>query len=104
MVPVYDVAIAANDWCVQPGGALDFERARGLCYAYQSKRPLTAEERQAWPMVFRLAALRFWLSRLWDSQFPKAGEMTFQKDPNEFKQILKMRIAEAAELHTLWLD
>jgi homoserine kinase type II len=51
-----------------------------------------------------LAALRFWLSRLWDFQFPKAGEMTFQKDPDEFKQILRMRIAEAADLETLWLD
>jgi homoserine kinase type II len=101
---IYDVAISVNDWCVQPGGALDFARASGLCRAYQANRPLTAKERKAWPIVLRLAALRFWLSRLWDFQFPKAGEMTFQKDPDEFKQILRMRIAEAADLETLWLD
>lgn len=101
---IYDVAISVNDWCVQPGGALDFARASGLCRAYQANRPLTAVERKAWPIVLRLAALRFWLSRLWDFQFPKAGEMTFQKDPDEFKQILRMRIAEAADLETLWLD
>lgn len=99
---IYDVAITANDWCVQPDGGLDYERARGLCHAYQSVRTLTAAERNAWPMLLRLAVLRFWLSRLWDSQFPKAGEMTFLKNPDEFKQILLARIAEAESLGMLW--
>lgn len=99
---LYDVAITVNDWCVQPDGVLDYARARGLCHAYQSERTLTTAERNAWPMLLRLAALRFWLSRLWDSQFPKPGEMTFLKNPDEFKQILLVRIAEAEHLGTLW--
>jgi len=101
---LYDVAITANDWCVQPDGALDYARARGLCHAYQSVRTLTTAELDAWPMLLRLAALRFWLSRLWDTQFPKPGEMTFLKNPDEFKQILLARIAEADHLGMLWKD
>ncbi|MCI0507896.1 MAG: homoserine kinase [Gammaproteobacteria bacterium] len=99
---LYDVAITLNDWCVEPDGALNFKRAHSLCNAYQSIRPVTTEEQKAWPLVLRQAALRFWLSRLWDSKFPKAGEMTFQKDPDEFKHILRARIAESAQLGFLW--
>ena len=83
-------------------GVLDFERAESLCHAYSSTRPVTASEIAAWPMLLRLAALRFWLSRLRDSHFPKAGEMTFQKDPDEFKEILVARIRESADLGNLW--
>ncbi|WP_455223252.1 homoserine kinase [Kaarinaea lacus] len=100
---LYDVAITVNDWCVLKDGSLDFVRARGLCSAYQSIRRLTEDEHQVWPLVLRLAALRFWLSRLWDLHFPKPGEMTFQKNPDEFKQILLMRITEGDNLKFLWL-
>ena len=99
---LYDVAIAVNDWCIGLDGVLDFERAQSLCHAYSSIRSVTADEKEAWPMLLRLAALRFWLSRLWDSHFPKAGEMTFQKDPNEFKEILLARIQESVDLDDLW--
>ena len=99
---LYDVAITVNDWCVRLNGALDFQRAKSLCHAYASVRPLTTAEKEAWPMVLRVAALRFWLSRLWDSHFPKAGEMTFQKDPDEFKQIILARIHESSKVGDLW--
>jgi homoserine kinase type II len=99
---LYDIAIAVNDWCAQPDGSLNFKRAQSLCQAYQSIRLVTGEEQKAWPLILRQAALRFWLSRLWDSRFPKAGEMTFQKDPDEFKRILLARIAESAQLGSLW--
>ena len=99
---LYDVAITVNDWCVELNGALHLELAHSLCLAYASIRTLNSQEKKAWPHVLRLAALRFWLSRLWDSHYPKAGELTFQKDPNEFKQILLARIQESADLGSLW--
>ena len=99
---LYDVAITVNDWCVCSNGELDFQLAKNLCHAYASVRPLTTAEKEALPMTLRLAALRFWLSRLWDSHFPKAGEMTFQKDPDEFKQILLARIRESSNVGELW--
>ena len=99
---LYDLAITLNDWCIRSGGELDFERAQSLCHAYNAIRSVTLHEKAAWPLILRLAALRFWLSRLWDSHFPKAGEMTFQKDPDEFKDILLARIRESVALGDLW--
>ena len=99
---LYDVAITVNDWCVNQNGELDFARARALCCAYTSIRPITKNELTAWPLILRTAALRFWLSRLWDRHYPKPGEMTFQKDPDEFRQILLARISEAAALVDMW--
>ena len=99
---LYDIAITVNDWCVNPDGSLDFSRAKVLCHAYSSLRAISKKELDAWPMMLRTAALRFWLSRLWDSCYPKPGEMTFQKNPDEFRQILLARISEGRELITLW--
>lgn len=93
---LYDLAITVNDWCVNDNGSLDERRAAALCRAYQSERPVTEAERQAWSLMLRRGALRFWLSRLWDMHYPKQGEMTFQKNPDVFRDILKYRTLESA--------
>lgn len=99
---LYDLAITTNDWCVDEVGKLDFELAHALCNAYQQERPLTSLEQQAWPIMLRLAAMRFWLSRLWSFHHPKKGEMTFQKNPDDFKNILRARREEYEQLRCLW--
>lgn len=90
-VLAYDLAIAVNDWCVEADGSLNASRLSAMLQAYESVRPLTQAEFGAWNGLLRIAALRFWLSRLYDKIYPQAGELTHAKEPDHFKNILKLR-------------
>jgi homoserine kinase type II len=90
---LYDVAITVNDWCMTPDGALNADHAQTFLRAYHAVRPLQASEIAAWPLMLRLAALRFWLSRLFDMYLPRNGEMVHAHDPRHFERVLKQHIA-----------
>lgn len=88
---LYDLAITANAWCSRPDGSLDATLCAALRDSYEAERPLVPGEAEHWPVVLRAAALRFWLSRLHDFHFPREGDLTHTKDPEEYRRILLMR-------------
>lgn len=86
---LYDVAICANDWCLDAEHRLDPLRTSALLEAYAGERPFTAEEAACWPAMLRVAALRFWLSRTLAAQAHADQPGVLVKDPLHFMQILQ---------------
>ena len=91
---VFDIAVCLNDWCVDlDSGAAVPERTQAFLVAYESVRPLEAAERALLPAMLRAAALRFWLSRLWDWYLPREASVLKPHDPTRFERLLRQRIA-----------
>jgi len=90
---LFDIAVCLNDWCIDLAtGAKDDERSAAFLAAYQSVRPLTAQERQLLPAMQRAGALRFWLSRLWDLHLPREAAVLKAHDPSHFEHVLRKRL------------
>jgi homoserine kinase type II len=101
-VLLYDVAVTVNDWCSSGDGSLEAEKVLAMLGAYKQVRPFSDDEAEAWPVMLRAGALRFWLSRLQDMHFPREGELTHIKDPNVFRNILLARKEQTETLLELW--
>jgi homoserine kinase type II len=87
--PLFDLAIVANDWCLQENSSeLDQNKLAALMRGRCSILPLTDGEKKAWPMALRWAALRFYLSRLYDFHLPRSGK---RLNPGCFREILRAR-------------
>jgi homoserine kinase type II len=92
---LFDLAVCLNDWCVDlDSGRLDEVRASAFVAAYEGERPLSTDERRLMPALLRAAALRFWISRLWDFYLPRDASMLKPHDPTHFERVLRHRVAE----------
>ena len=90
---LFDLAVTVNDWCMASPGELDPERLSAMLEGYSALRPITDAERKLWPEMLRSAALRFWISRLYDCYFPRSGEIIKPHDPRHFQRILQAHAA-----------
>ena len=98
---VFDIAVLLNDWCVDDQGELVTNRISATLDAYQQHRRLEPIEFDALPVMLRITALRFWLSRLYDKSFPLSGELTFIKNPEIFRDMLGLRGSRQDEIARL---
>jgi homoserine kinase type II len=91
----FDIAVCLNDWCIDLStGRLAEDRATAFVAAYQGVRPLTGDELRLLPALMRAAALRFWVSRLWDYHLPREASMLTPHDPAHFERVLRQRVEQ----------
>ena len=88
----FDLAGCLNDWCIDlDSGRMVEPRAAAFVAAYHAVRPLTGAELRSVPAMLRAAALRFWISRLWDFHLPRDAAVLAAHDPTHFERVLRYR-------------
>ncbi len=95
----YDVSICLNAWCFEKDGSYNVTKGSALLEGYCSVRPLSADEREALPVLSRGSALRFFLTRLYDWLTTPEGALVVKKDPLEYLKKLRFhrQISSVAE-------
>jgi len=81
---VYDLAICLNAWCFESDASFNITKARKLLNAYRRVRSVSNEELEALPLLCRGAALRFYLTRLYDWLNQVEGALVKPKNPAEY--------------------
>jgi homoserine kinase type II len=54
--------------------------------------PWQRNERELLSAMLRAAALRFWISRLWDWHLPREASLLKPHDPTHFERVLLARV------------
>ena len=85
----YDLAICINAWAFEPDGAFNYSKAKNLIAGYESVRPLSDDEKAAFPTLCLGAALRFFLTRLVDWTETPADALVRPKDPLDYAARLR---------------
>jgi homoserine kinase type II len=87
-VLAYDIGVALNAWCFDKQDAFDAARGAAFIAGYERRRPLSAAETLALPILARGAALRFFITRLADWGQALPGALVKPKDPLEYARKL----------------
>ncbi len=80
----YDLAICLNAWCFEQHRGFNLTKASAMMRAYDAVRPLSVAEKKALPVLARGSALRFMLSRMYDSLNTSSEALVKMKDPKEY--------------------
>lgn len=99
----YDLAVCLNSWCFDKDGSFNVTKSARLLNAYQSVRPLVEAEKQALPTLCSGAAMRFFLTRLYDWINTPADSLVKPLNPLEFWARLRFhqKVAGPAD-YGLW--
>ena len=83
----YDLAVCLNCWCFEDtpfSAEFNVTKARALLRGYASVRPLEPRELDALPLLARGAAMRFFVTRLYDWLNTPQDALVKRKDPLEY--------------------
>lgn len=80
----YDIAIALNAWCFERDFSYNVTKSESMLKAYCGVRPLKQNEINAILVLARGAALRFFLTRLYDWFNTPVNSLVVKKDPLEY--------------------
>lgn len=80
----YDLAIALNAWCFERDYSYNVTKSEAMLKAYCAVRPLEQKEVATILVLARGAALRFFLTRLYDWFNTPANSLVVKKDPLEY--------------------
>jgi len=99
----YDLAICLNSWCFDPDGSFNVTKSAALIEGYTQERPLEQAEKDALPLLCSGAAMRFFLTRLYDWMNTPADALVKPLNPMEYWQKLRFHHkASSAAAYGLW--
>ena len=84
----YDLAIMLNAWCFDSPETLNREKSSALIAGYCARRQLTPAEWEALPLLAKGAAMRFFLTRLYDWDNTPDDAQVQRHDPMAYWQRL----------------
>jgi len=85
----YDIAVCLNAWCFEADMSFNATKARAMLNAYAARRALTTAEFDALPLLARGAAMRFFVTRLYDWLNHPPGAFVRPKDPLEYAKRIR---------------
>ena len=99
----YDLAICLNSWCFDSDGSFNVTKSAALIEGYTQERPLEQAEKDALPLLCSGAAMRFFLTRLYDWMNTPADALVKPLNPMEYWQKLRFHHkASSAAAYGLW--
>lgn len=96
---LYDLAVCLNAWCFEKDYSFNKHKAQVLFKAYDAVRKISDEELAVLPIIASGAAMRFFLTRMYDWLHRVEDAMVTPKTPLEYLQKLRFHcgVKECAE-------
>ncbi|MGC6516665.1 MAG: homoserine kinase [Candidatus Puniceispirillaceae bacterium] len=99
----YDLCICLNSWCFEADGSLNITKSAAMIKGYQSVRTLSQQEISALPVLCRGAAIRFFLTRLYDWIHTPKEAFVKPHDPMEYWSKIRFhQRVTSANAYGLW--